>query len=173
MNVKKSPMKQNINTLEEALVLELEALYQAEAKLREGLKKMTTIIQSPKLQDILKRYLESCDHKRTKVDRVFSYLNREPRSCHTHVVDEFINELYDRLKFAQEPMVQNHVLVSELLRINRYKASAYEASLHYAETLGLETAADLLQTIVHWEKSDERELLELFFHEWSEENVLL
>ena len=166
-------MKQNTNTLEEALVLELEALYQAEAKLKDGLLKMTTIIPSAGLQDILKRYLESCDHKRTKVDRVFSYLNREPRSCHTHVVDELISELYDRLKFAQEPAVQNRVLVNELLRIGRYKACAYEASLRYAETLGLETAADLLQTIVHWEKNNERELQGLFFHEWSEENILV
>ncbi|HEY5750731.1 MAG TPA: DUF892 family protein [Chryseolinea sp.] len=166
-------MKHNINTLEEALVLELESLYQAEAKLREGLSKLTTIIQSAKLQDILKRYLESCDHKRTKVDRVFSYLNREPRSCQTHVMDELISELYDRLKFAQEPEMQNYMLVSELLRINQYKASAYEASLHYAETLGLETPADLLQMIVHWENNNERELQELFFHELNEENVLL
>jgi len=165
-------MKQNINTLEEALVLELEALYQAEEKLKEGLSK-TTITHSAKLQEVLDRYLESCDHKRTKIDRVFSYLNREPRSCHTHVVDELISELYERLKFAQEPAVQNHVLISELLRINRYKACAYEASLRYAETLGLDTAADLLQVIVHWERNMERELLELFFHEWSEENVLL
>lgn len=53
-------------------------LYHAEENLKEGLSKVTTIIQSVKLQDILKRYLESCDHKRSKIDRVFSYLSREP-----------------------------------------------------------------------------------------------
>jgi ferritin-like metal-binding protein YciE len=166
-------MKYNINTLEEALVVELETLYQAEGKLKEGLSKMITIIHSAKLRDVLKRYLESCDPKRTKVDRVFSYLNREPRSCHTHVVDELVNELYNRIRFAQDPVVLDHVFVSELLRISQYKASAYEASLNYVETLGLETPAALLETIVHWEKNNERELLELFFHEWREENVLL
>jgi len=166
-------MRKSINTLEDALAQELGVLYHAEARLKEGLSKMTMIVQSAKLQDILKRYLESCDYKMTKVDRVFSYLNREPQACHSNVVDELINELYDRLKFAQEPVVQNHVLASELLRINKYKACAYEASLRYAEVLGLDTAADLLQTIIHWEENNERELRALFFHEWSEEYVLL
>lgn len=166
-------MRKNINTLEDALAQELGVLYHAEARLKEGLSKMTGIIRSAKLQDILRRYLESCDHKMTKVDRVFSYLHREPQAFHSHVVDELINELYDRLKFAQEPAVQNHVLASELLRINKYKACAYEASLHYAEALGLDTAADLLQTIIHWEENNERELRKLVFQAWNAEYVLL
>ncbi|HEY5749862.1 MAG TPA: hypothetical protein VIU12_27535 [Chryseolinea sp.] len=45
-----------------------------------------------------------------------------------------------------------------MLRINRYKTSAYEASLRYAEELGVEIAADLLQMIIHGERTNEREI---------------
>lgn len=160
-------MKNSINTLEDALVLELENLYCSERKLSASLMKMFGIVQSEKLRSILRRYAESCESKQSKIDRVFSYLNHEPISCHTNVIDELVDETFVRLKFAQAHHVQDLLLINCLQRISAYKACAYEASVRYAETLELDTATELLETILHWERRHECELTELSFYEFT------
>ncbi|MBL0740484.1 DUF892 family protein [Chryseolinea lacunae] len=160
-------MKNTINTLEDALVLELENLYCSERKLKGSLIKMLGIVQSEKLRNLLRRYAESCELKQSKIDRVFSYLNHEPISCHTNVIDELVEETFVRLKFAQTHHVQDLLLINCLQRISAYKACAYEASVRYAETLELDTATELLETILRWERRHEHELKELSLHEFT------
>jgi ferritin-like metal-binding protein YciE len=150
-----------INTLEDALALELENLYYSEKKLMDQWPKLEKILQSEKLQGTLFKYIESCNNKRLKIDRVLSYIHREPGYCHANVINELIQEFLDRLKFAQDPQVQEQMVINCLERIVNYKTCAYEASLRYAEKLDLDVAADLLLMIIQWEKKMKKELVEL------------
>lgn len=156
-----------INTLEDALIMELENLYCGEEKLKKSFERIDKIIHSEALRGIIRRYAESCDNKKLKIDRVFSYLHHEPHLCTAHVIDELIDEYFQRLKFAQDPDVQEQILINCIERINVYKTCAYEASLRYAEELELDVAADLISTIIHWEKEIKRELLDLSIHSFN------
>jgi ferritin-like metal-binding protein YciE len=162
-----------ITTLDEALALELENLRRSEKRLIEQLPKIEQLIQSKQLRNTIVRYKESCDPKILKIDRVLSYLHREPGFCHTDTIDELIHESLDRLKFAQDPEVQEQMLINCIERIITYKTCVYEASLRYAEELELDVAADLLVEIIQWERKIKKELTELSFHEFSKERHLV
>ena len=153
-----------ISTLEDALTMELESLYCGEEKLRDSFSKVDKIIHSDELRGIIQRYTESCDDKRLKIYRVFAYLNHEPHLSTAHVIDELIEESIQRLKFAQDPDVQEQILINCVERINAYKTCTYEASLRYAEELELDSAADQLLTIIQEERKTKRELVDLSVH---------
>lgn len=154
-------MKKTINTLEDALIIDLETLYCAEQKLKNKLDKITRIIQSDRLRNVLEQYLDDCESKRLQMDRVFSYLNHEPKSCTTSVMDEMIEEIFKHITFANEGFVQDLLIINCLQRINNYKLSLYNASLRYAEELELDTPSDLLSAIISSERDTMRDLEEL------------
>lgn len=156
-----------INTLEEALAMELENLYFGERKLKESFLKINKIIHSAELRDILYSYTSCCDAKRVKIERIFSYIHYEPHLCTTNVIDELIEESFNRLKFAQDTDVQEQILINGIERINSYKICAYEAALRYAEELDLDVAADLLVTIIQWEQKTKEQLVNLSLHLFS------
>ena len=73
-------MKKAIVKLEDILSLELQCLYDGEKTLKEHIKSVLPFTESEALKSILMKYGESCDHKRQKLDRMFSYLMEEPSS---------------------------------------------------------------------------------------------
>lgn len=154
-------MKTSINTWEEALIMEMENLYCSEKKVSAGLNKLSEAIHSEKLHSILSRYAETAENKRLKIDRIFSYLNHEPNACHTSVIDEIINETLSRIKFAEDSKFQDLILITCLQRINAYANCAYGASLRYAIELELDTVADLLEVMIGWQLTFERELMQI------------
>jgi ferritin-like metal-binding protein YciE len=158
-----------INTLEDAFVFELESLYSSEKKLKDQWNNLETLVQSQNLRETLCRYIESCDDKMLKIERALSYVHREPKYCRASVVNELIHEFVDRLKFAQDPKVQEQMLINCMESIVNYKTCAYEASLRYAEELDLDVPADLLLTIIQCERKMKKELVELSFHEFNKE----
>ena len=162
-----------INTLEDALALELENLYYSEKKLMDQWPKLEKILHSEKLRRTLFQYIESCNNKRLKIDRVLSYIHREPGYCHTNVINELIQEFLDRLKFAQDSQVQEQMVINCMERIVNYKTCAYEASLRYAEKLDLDVAADLLLMIIQWERKMKKELVDLSFGQFKERHFAL
>lgn len=154
-------MKKTINTLEDALIIDLENLYCAENKLESKLDKISQVIQSGALRDLLEQYRNEGESKRLKINRVFSYLNHEPKSCTTSVMDELIEEIFQHVTFANEGFVQDLLIINCLQRINNYKLSLYTSSLRYAEELELNTPSDLLTTIINSERETEKGLDEL------------
>ena len=154
-------MKKSINTLEEALIQEMENLYCSEKKLASGLSKLATIIPSEKLHALLANYVDSANHKCLKIDRIFSYLNHEPRACSTNVVDEMINETRSRITFTQDCRFQDLLVIACLQRINNYMMCAFRSSLRYADELELDTPVELLETMIHWEVKMEEALSQI------------
>ena len=154
-------MKKTIDTMEEALIMELENLYCSEKKLAIGLAHLGALLHSEKVHPILTKYVNSADHKQLKIDRIFSCLYHEPKACHTNVIDELINETRSRIKFTQDCCFQDLLLVTCLQRLNNYMLCAYRASRHYAEVLELDTPVELLEMMIDWDEKAATELTQL------------
>lgn len=153
-----------LNTLEDALTMELENLYCSEMRLLRNFAKLDSIVHSDELSHILRRYTESSNNKKQKLTRALSFLLHEPQACSINVIDELIEESFNRLRFAQDPDVQEQMLINCMERIVSYKICVYEAALRYAEELALESVADLLVTMLEWERKTKRELVDLSVH---------
>lgn len=154
----------SINTLEDALTMELENLYFAEMKLLDSFSKLDCIIHSDKLRYILRRYSESSNSKRLKLSRALAYLHHEPHVYTINIIDQLVEESLNRLRFAQDPDVQEQMLINCIERINTYKICVYEAAVRYAEELHLEQVIELLVTMLELERKTKKELVDLSVH---------
>ena len=161
-----------INTLEDALTMELENLYCSELRLLRNFARLDSIIHTDELRHILRRYTEGSNNKKIKLTRALSFLLHEPQACSINVIDELVEESINRLRFAQDPDVQEQMLINCMERIVSYKICVYEAALRYAEELALETVSDLLATILEGERKAKRELIDLSVHIFSSKDIM-
>ena len=154
-------MKKAIEKLEDVLSLELQSLYGGEKILKEEIQTILAFTVSETLKSVLTKYAESCDHKRLKLDRMFSYLMEEPSSNANIVISKLLEETLLRVKHTIPDKIKCLTLISGFQLINQYKITAYKTALMYSLELELDTVSDLLQQIIEWERKTEKALAEL------------
>jgi ferritin-like metal-binding protein YciE len=160
-------MKKLISTLEDALAFELQSLYDGERRLKDKINSISPAIEQETLNAVLKKYAESADHKRLKIDRMFSYLSQEPDSRINEVLDKLLEETQERLKWSVPGKIRNLMLISAFQHINQYKISSYKTALTFAMELELENVTDLLLQVVDWERKTNKALMDIALKEFS------
>lgn len=154
-------MKKAFTKLEDILSLELQGLYDGEKILKEEINAILPYTDVEELKSILINYAESSDHKRLKLDRMFSYLMEEPSSKVNTVMNKLLEDTRLRAKHSLSDKIKSLVLISGFQLINHYKIIAYKTALMYSLELELDTVSDLLHQVIEWERKTERALAEL------------
>jgi len=160
-------MKKAITKLEDVLTLELQVLYTAEVGLKEKAEAFIRDTDCAQLLEILKKYTESSDHKRLKLERMFSYLMVEPEVENVSIFGKLLDESIRRSRHVLAGKIKTLVLISDFQQLNHFKMTAYKTALMYALEIELETVADLLHQIIEWERKTEKALAELCLKEFS------
>ncbi|MBL6446644.1 DUF892 family protein [Fulvivirga sp. 29W222] len=154
-------MNTAITNLTEALAYKLDELYNAEKKLKIAIQLCIEQANSPVLKKELEEYAESCSYKQLKLDRVYSYLMKEPGSSKDKVIDALINNLKQVLKATIHGEMKDVMLISCLKSINFYKMAGYETALVFSWELELDTASTLLEEVLGWEKQTHSNLSQI------------
>lgn len=144
-------MKKSINTLQEALVFQLERLLYSEKKVKEEFCLCRQHIVSDELKEQVDKYIDSVNNKLLKLERVFSYLMHEPTSRRNEITDKLINETQQTLCMTGCTHLKDIVMIGCIQNINAYKISSYKTAYTFAAELELDNAADLLHEILEWE----------------------
>ena len=160
-------MKKVITKLEDVLALKLQDLYAGEIHIKEKVVELIPYADCARLQEILKKYTDSSDHKRLKLERMFSYLMLEPVIPDHSIIERLLAESVQKSKHVQDTKVKTLLLISDFQQINHFKITAYKTALLYALELELDPVADLLHQIVEWERKTEKVLAELCLQEFS------
>ena len=153
-------MKHKIKTLHDALVYELQGLYDAERKLKEYLNKCSTEKMSKELRTQIQRYTDSTDSKLLNLERVFNYLMQEPIIRKNEVINHFLQETHYLLTHTFSRDIRDILMATCIQSINSYKIRCYKTAYLFAIELELETAADLLEQILEWEIEMKEQLME-------------
>jgi len=164
-------MKKAITKLEDALALELQSLYDGEMSLKEKIEEANRDTDCIELKEILKKYAESSDHKRLKLDRMFSYLMVEPSSQGSTIIGKLLDETVQRAKHTLSDKIKTPILISGFQQVNHFKIASYKTALQYALEVDLDTVADLLQQVIEWERKTEKALADLCVKEFNKCSV--
>lgn len=159
-------MKKAITKLEDVLALDLQSLYASEVTLKKKIGGIISATDSQQLKEILKKYAESSDHKRLKLDRMFSYLMVEPSEVNTTIA-KLLDESQHRAKHIVSDKIKQLVLISDFQQINHFKICCYKTAMMYALELELDTIVDLLHQIIEWESKTEKALSDLCVKEFN------
>ncbi len=149
---------QTLNSLDDLFINQLEDLYDAEKRMTKALPKMIDAASSPNLKQALQQHLTETEGQITRLERVFSELNRTAGHETCEAMKGLISEGEDIIKSDGTPDVKDAAIIAAAQRIEHYEMSGYGTARTFAERLGYHDAATLLQTTLQEEAAADKKL---------------
>jgi ferritin-like metal-binding protein YciE len=147
-----------LNTLEELYVSELRDLYSAENQLLKALPKMAKEASSPELKDAFEKHLEQTKGHVERLEELFEQLDESPKGKTCHGMKGLIEEGSEILKEDGEDSVLDAGMIVAAQKVEHYEIASYGSVRTFANLLGKDEAARLLQSTLD-EKSETNEIL--------------
>ena len=152
-----------MESLNELFIDELEDLYSAENMIIKALPKMIEKVASPQLKSALSNHLKETEGQVVRLDKIFDELeeqnddvDRTDKKCKG--IEGIIKENEDLLKEDAEPDVRDAGIIAGAQRVEHYEIAAYGTVRTYANLLGHNEWARLLEETLNEEKSADEKL---------------
>jgi ferritin-like metal-binding protein YciE len=157
---KSSKKKENmkLNTLEQLYVSELRDIYSAENQLLKALPKMAKGASSPELKDAFQKHLEQTKGHVERLEQIFQQLDENPRGKTCHAMKGLIEEGSEILKEDGEESVLDAGIIVAAQKVEHYEIAGYGSVRTFANLLGKDEEAKLLQSTLD-EESETNEIL--------------
>jgi ferritin-like metal-binding protein YciE len=147
-----------LSTLEDLYIDELRDLYNAERQLLKALPKMAKAAESDELRTAFTEHLEQTKGHVSRLEQIFEELGVAPRGKKCKGMEGLIEEGSEMLAENAEAPVKDAGIISAAQRVEHYEMAGYGCVRSYAETLGYDEAAELLQQTLN-EESEANERL--------------
>ena len=147
-----------LNTLEQLYLSELRDLYNAENQLLKALPKMAKGASSPELQDAFEKHLEQTKGHVERLEQIFQQLDESPKSKTCQAMKGLIEEGSEILKEEGEESVLDAGLIVAAQKVEHYEIASYGSVRTFANLLGQDNAAKLLQSTLD-DESETNEIL--------------
>ena len=148
----------NLETLKELYVNELRDLYNAENQLLKALPKMAKGASSEELKDAFEKHLEQTKSHVERLEEVFEDIGEKPKGKTCRAMKGLIEEGSEILEEDGEESVIDAGIIVAAQKVEHYEIASYGSVRTFAQLLGKDRSADLLQTTLD-EESEANELL--------------
>jgi ferritin-like metal-binding protein YciE len=150
-----------LKTLQDLYVSELRDLYSAEQQIIKALPKMAKAASTPELQEAFELHLEQTHGHVKRLEKIFKELDTGPRGKKCKAVEGLIEEGKELIESANDQAVLDAGLIAAAQKVEHYEIAGYGTTRTYAQVLGHEHAADLLQQTLDEEGETDQRLTEL------------
>lgn len=150
-----------INSLQELYVEELQDLYDAEHQIIKALPKMIGKAESEELKDALTEHLEITKEQAKRIERIFSEMGEKAKAEKCKGMQGIIAEGDDLIGDIEDSGVRDAAIIAAAQRVEHYEMAGYGTARTYAEQLGEDEAANLLQQTLEEEKEADEKLTTL------------
>ena len=148
----------NLETLKELYVNELRDLYNAENQLIKALPKMAKGASSDELKEAFGKHLEQTKGHMQRLEQVFEELGEKPKGKTCQAMKGLIEEGSEVLKADGEDSVLDAAIIVAAQKVEHYEIASYGSVRTFAQLLGQDKSAELLQQTLD-EESEANELL--------------
>lgn len=151
-----------LQSLEQLFVEELQDLYSAEQQIIKALPKMAEHSASMQLRNAFNDHLQQSETQLRRLDQIFDQLRdakREGKKCKG--VEGIIKDGEDIVKSNSEPEVRDAGMIAAAQHVEHYEIAGYGTARTYAQLLGHDAWAQLLQQTLEEEKETDRKLNQL------------
>ena len=147
-----------LNTLHKLYINELRDLYNAENQLLKALPKMAKGASSQELKNAFERHLQQTETHVERLEQVFKELDEKPKGKTCHGMKGLVEEGSEILGEDGEESVLDAGIIVAAQKVEHYEIAAYGSVRTFANLLGQNKAAELLQATLD-EESETNELL--------------
>jgi ferritin-like metal-binding protein YciE len=151
----------SVTTLQDLYLEELKDLLSAENQILKALPKMAKATHSSDLRGALEEHLEQTKGHVERLEQILDGMGEKPRPKKCKGMEGILSEGSDFLKEAAGTEVVDAGLIAGAQRVEHYEIAAYGSVRSYAELLGQEEAAELLQLTLDEEITADEKLTQL------------
>jgi len=150
-----------LEDLQDLFVEELKDLYSAENQLIKALPKMAKAASHEELRGAFEEHLEQTRTHVERLEKIFDRLGASPKGKKCKAMEGLIAEGKELLAEDAEPEVMDAGLISSAQRVEHYEIAGYGCVRTYAQLLGNDEAARLLQQTLDEEGQTDKKLTAL------------
>ena len=150
-----------IDDLRKLYVDELKDLYSAEKQILQALPRMAKKVQSPDLRKAFEEHVEVTRKQVERLDRIFEGLGKSSRGKKCKGMEGLLEEGKEMMEEDMEPEVLDAALIAAAQRVEHYEIAGYGTVRTYAQLLGEDQAAKLLQQTLDEEGEADKKLTQL------------
>jgi ferritin-like metal-binding protein YciE len=154
-------MATKVSSLEDLFMDMLKDLYSAEKQLVKALPKMAKAAQSSDLQKAFKDHLSQTEGQVERLERIFSDLEGSPRGKKCVGMEGLIEEGNEIMQEKMDPDVMDAGLIAAAQKVEHYEIASYGTVRAWAQQLGYDKAASLLQDTLDEEGEANKKLTEI------------
>jgi ferritin-like metal-binding protein YciE len=150
-----------LESLHDLYMSELKDLYSAEDQILKALPKMIEKAESPQLRDALESHLEETRGHVSRLEQVFEMHGEEAKKQKCKGMQGVLEEGDEMVGKDATPAVRDAAIISACQRVEHYEIAAYGTVRTYAEQMGQQRAADVLQETLDEELAADETLTEI------------
>ena len=148
-------------TLHDAFIDELRDAYDAEKQLLKALPKLAKNSRADELRDAFESHLQETQGHVEKLEQVFALLDEKVRGKHCDGIAGIIEEGKAIMEEDFDEQTMDACLIAAGQRSEHYEMAAYGTLVAWAQAMGHEEAAGLLEEILSEEKAADEKLTEI------------
>ncbi len=149
------------NSFEDLFVEQLQDLYDAEQRLVKALPLMAGAANNPALKSAFQEHLQQTQTHVTRLEQVFKMLGKTAKSKTCDAMKGLISEGEEAIKSTGDPNVKDAALIAAAQRVEHYEIAGYGTVRTFAQRLGRQDAARLLQQTLDEEAATDKKLTAL------------
>jgi len=150
-----------LESLHELYLTELHDLYDGEKQIIKALPKMIESSTSAELRNALSNHLEETRAQVTRLEQIFRLHNEDVKGEKCKGLEGIIDEGKDLIKHDENVIVRDAAIISAAQKVEHYEMASYGTVRTWAELMGHDEAAQLLQQTLDEEGEADRKLTEI------------
>jgi ferritin-like metal-binding protein YciE len=151
-----------INNLRDLFEKELRYIYDCEQKLvKKGLPTMIENSTSPELRNALEQHLQETRRHVERLERVFSVVGADAKADGNDVFDEMADAVEDTVGKIESAPLRDAALIMDGNKVEHYEMAVYGSLVSFAQQLGFQDAAQVLQQTLEEEKAADAKLTQI------------
>ena len=151
----------NLDTLQDLYIYELKDLYSVEKQLIGALPKMAKTAKNNELEAGFREHLEQTKKHAARLEEILARQHQSTRGKKCKGMEGIIAEGAELIEEEADPEVKDAGLIAAAQRVEHYEIAGYGTARTYAEMLGDEQGAKLLQETLNEEKQTDEKLTHL------------
>ena len=150
-----------LNTLRDLYVHELKDLYSAESQIVKALPKMAKAASHPKLKEGFEKHLDESKEHMARLKDILERLDQSTRGPKCKGMEGLLIEGEHMIEEEADEEVRDAGLISAAQRVEHYEIAGYGCARTYAQMVGDEYGAKLLQKTLDEEGATDKKLSKL------------
>ena len=150
-----------INSLQDLYLNKLQMIYDAEQQNLQALPQVAQQVNHPQLRQGIEMHQRQTQEQVRRLEQIFQRLGQGPQGMECMTMKALIQEGQEMMGQIQDPDTLDAFLIGALQAVEHHEIAAYGTARTWAQQLGQNEDADLLQQTLREEEQTDKQLTEI------------